>query len=249
MLQVLCALLGAAGLVVLTGSLPALADDPSPSLTYVAMGASDALGVGASDPSQDGWVPRFASLLGPDTRLVNLGVYASTLHDALSDQLPAAVEAQPDVVTVWLAVNDLNDGVSLARYQADLDELLEALQQGTQARVLVGNVPDLSTVAAYHGLDPRLLRLEIARWNATILATAERHGATVVDLSGYWQELGKHPEYVSADGFHPSGEGYERIAELFYETAQTVLRAYPRYASNPVMSAPTTRVWISYVPS
>src|SRR5712691_3893159 len=111
-------------------------------LTYVAIGASDAVGVGARDPVTEGWVPRLGARLGADARVVNLGVSGSTLSQALDEQLGPAIDAQPDVVTVWLAVNDLNARVSLERYAADLDMLLGRLE-ATHARVLVGNVPDL----------------------------------------------------------------------------------------------------------
>lgn len=192
-------------------------------LTYVAIGASDAVGVGASDPAREGWVPRLGERLGPDTRVVNLGVSGTILHWALQQQLPQALAADPDVVTVWLAVNDLNALISLASYQADLDALLGALRQGTHATILVGNVPDLARVTSYQalGIPPALLRWEVARWNRAITTVAARHGATVVDLTGTWSELGQHPEYLSADGFHPSASGYERLAETFYAALVT----------------------------
>src|SRR3977135_199274 len=65
-----------------------------------------------------GWVPRLGARLGPEARVVNLGVSGSTLAQALDEQLGPALDAQPDIVTVWLAVNDLNARVSLDRYAA-----------------------------------------------------------------------------------------------------------------------------------
>jgi len=183
-------------------------------LTYVAIGASDAVGVGAKDPVSEGWVPRLGARLGADARVVNLGVSGSTLAQALDEQLGPAVDAQPDIVTVWLAVNDLNARVSLDRYAADLDTLLVRLE-ATHARVLVGNVPDLGSLAAYRGIDPGPLKAEVDRWNRVIADTTARHGDTLVDLYSTWQEVAQHPEYLSADGFHPSSEGYQALADVF----------------------------------
>jgi lysophospholipase L1-like esterase len=185
-------------------------------LTYVAVGASDAVGVGARDPERDGWVPRFGARLGRDVRVVNLGVSGSTLAQALDEQLGPAVDAHADVITVWLAVNDLNGGVALDRYAQDLNRLLDGLQ-ATHARVLVGNVPDLARQTAAAGRDPGAISGNIDRWNEVIAETVARHGAVLVDLHGSWQEVAEHPEYLSQDGFHPSSEGYARLADVFGE--------------------------------
>src|SRR5579859_6908747 len=183
-------------------------------ITYVAIGASDAVGIGASNPETDGWVPRFATRLGSNVQVVNLGVSGSTLSQALHEQLGPAVDAQPDVVTVWLAVNDLNARVPLPQYAANLDTLLGQLQM-THARVLVGNIPDLSRLSVYQSVDPTALRSTVDQWNQVIADTAARHGAILVDLYAHWQDLAQHPEYVSADGFHPSAEGYQQLADVF----------------------------------
>jgi acyl-CoA thioesterase I len=210
-------LAGGLGLAValLTMACSARAQAPRP-VTYVAIGASDAVGVGARDPETEGWVPRFGARLGANVRVINLGVSGSTLGQALDEQVGPALDAQPDVVTVWLAVNDLNARVPLDQYAAQLDTLLTQLD-GTHARVLVGNVPDLGRLAAYRGIDPAPLQAEVDRWNQVIAETTTRHGATLVDLYARWQEVAQHPEYLSADGFHPSSEGYQALAEVFGE--------------------------------
>ena len=115
-------------------------------LVYVALGASDSVGVGAANPPEEGWVPRFQQRLPAETRLVNLGVNGSTLAQALEQSLPVALDAQPDVVTVWLAVNDFNARVSLDQYERDLDRLLGALAEAQPRRILVANLPDLTRV-------------------------------------------------------------------------------------------------------
>jgi lysophospholipase L1-like esterase len=198
---------------------------PSFAKTYVAIGASDAVGVGATDPSREGWVPRFADLLGDDIEVVNMGQSGALLEDALRFQLPRAIERDPDVITIWLGVNDFNALVPLSTYSAQLDAALSALRSKTHARILVGNLPDLSRVAIYAsvldllGISPTPVRNQVVRWNNEIARLADKHGATLVDVYAGWSELAEHPEYVSADGFHPSSAGYARIAELFHAAA------------------------------
>jgi len=156
------------------------------------------------------------AMLGSDARVVNLGVNGSTLAQAVKEQLGPALDAHPDLVTVWLAVNDLNGRVPLPQYEATLEYLLSQVSQDGRC-VLVGNVPDLTQAPAYSRTDPMALRAAIQQWNAVIAAVAGRHGASVVDLDARWREMTERPELISADGFHPSAEGYARLATIFYE--------------------------------
>jgi len=174
--------------------------------TYVALGASDAYGIGTNDPQTDNWPTVLALQLGADTHLVNLGVPGTTLSQALTAQLPVAV---------WLAVNDLLAGVPLATYTQELDSAVATLRDHTGARVFVGNVPDLALLPRLSGVSPTELGAEIARWNEAIAGVCTAHGAHVVDLFTDWSELAAHPEYVSADGFHPSTVGAQRLAAIF----------------------------------
>ena len=120
-------------------------------LVYVALGASDSVGVGAANPVRDGWVPQLQRRLPPGTQLVNLGISGFKLSEALTQELPVALDTQPDLVTVWLAVNDFNARVNLTQYERDLDRLLTALVERRPQRILMGNVPALERVPVYNG--------------------------------------------------------------------------------------------------
>ena len=74
---------------------------------YVAIGASDTFGFGASDPYNQNWATDLAAKLGPSYHLINLGIPAIDVHDALTNELPVALDVHPTLVTIWLAVNDL----------------------------------------------------------------------------------------------------------------------------------------------
>lgn len=188
-----------------------------PPLRYVAIGASDTVGAGVANPLEEGWVSVLHDALPDGTSLLNLGVNGMRLDEALEQSVPVARDAQPDIVTVWLAANDLNGGVSLADYQRDLDLLLDGIT-GSDARwVLVGNLPDLVTLEVFgrRGGSPDAVRTELARWNEAIATEVAAHGATLVDLFAVSADYADHPEYVSADGGHPSAEGYAALAQIF----------------------------------
>ncbi len=191
-------------------------------LVYVAIGASDSYGIGADDPSTQSWPADLAASLPSGTHVVNLGVPGILLGRAVQVDLPVALDAHPDLITVWLAVDDLAAGVPLDTYRQQLNGLLGALQQGTGARILIANIPDLTLVPRFSG-QPGVAET-VADWNAAIAAAARAHGAALVDLFGQWRALAAHPEYVGADGFHPSTEGYRQIARLFRQAYQSARR-------------------------
>jgi acyl-CoA thioesterase I len=183
-------------------------------ITYVAIGASDTVGFGIPDQARKGWVALLTNELPQPARLVNLGWGGSTLREALARQLPRAVEAQPDLVTVWLAVNDVLGGVGLNEYRADLDHLLGELRTKTRAVVAVGNVPYPADFLDPWGV-PEIVRRTVAgSWNRAIAGAAHKHGAVLVDLYGRWR-VAEHPEYIGPDGLHPSEAGYASLAETF----------------------------------
>jgi lysophospholipase L1-like esterase len=192
---------------------------PKP-ITYVAIGASDTVGVGAATPETESWPAVLWRRLPLGSKLVNLGISGSLLRQAIDQQLPVAVDSSPDLITVWLSVNDYMARVPLEQYAADLDTLLRELKAKTEAVILVGNVPELGVLPIASRIDLRA----IDRWNEVIAEVTARHQATLVDLRGTWREVADHPEYISGDGFHPSTVGYRRLADVFYDVAARELK-------------------------
>lgn len=185
--------------------------------TYVALGASDAVGVGADDPSRQGWVPLVHTTLPPGTRLLNLGISGATIADILRAELPPALDAKPRWITLWPGVNDLRRGVALTAFSADLEQVLQQIDAARiepAPQIILLTIPDLRHLAAFSRNQAPDLDATVHQWNAAIVAAAKRHGAHVIDLYAHGPDLATHPEYISGDGFHPSSSGYRRIADL-----------------------------------
>ncbi|GAC1431261.1 MAG: SGNH/GDSL hydrolase family protein [Ktedonobacteraceae bacterium] len=189
-------------------------------ITYVALGASDAVGVGSSEPGAQGYVPLLAAHLQKGSHLLNLGVSGIRLHAALTQELPLALNTSPTLITIWLVANDFVGGVPYDRYMKDLDSLLRQLRGGTKARIVMANLPDLTLLPAFAG-QPASQKTktvaEIQHWNTTIAATAARYEVTLVDLFSHESQLTAHPEYISGDGFHPSPAGYVQLSNYFWD--------------------------------
>jgi acyl-CoA thioesterase-1 len=204
---------------------PTAAPTTPPSMVYVALGASDAVGVGATDPNTKAYVPLLIAHLPQHAFALNLGVNGYTVHQALVNELPQALTAHPTLVTVWLVGNDFRQCTPLADYTRDLDALLGQLQAQTHAQVFVANAPDFSLLPAIrnasstldpclHGVPATQIRALAQRWNARIAAVVATHHAVLVDL--FNSSLAAHPDYISGDGFHPSDAGYRVLAALFW---------------------------------
>jgi len=186
-------------------------------IKYVAIGASDTVGVGASDPAKGSWPAIVASRLPAGSPpYTNLGVSGSLALQAVTQQLPGAIAQRPNVVSVWLAVNDLNATIEPASFAESLSQIVDGLVQKSEATIFVGDVPDLRAVPVYAGVDKARLLAGIQAYNDAIAKIAARNPARVkvVDLFTGSAALVSSGT-VSPDGFHPSDEGYRLIAERF----------------------------------
>jgi len=189
----------------------------SSGIKYVAIGASDTVGVGANDPAKGSWPALVAARLPAGSPpYTNLGVAGSLTLQAVSQQLPGAIAQRPNVISVWLAVNDLNATIEPASFAESLRQIVDGLVQKTGATIFVVNVPDLRAVPVYSGVDKARLLAGIQAYNDAIAAIAARNAdrVKVVDLftgSAALVSTGT----VSQDGFHPSDEGYQLIADRF----------------------------------
>lgn len=203
---------------------------PAP-FTYVAVGASETVGIGADDPITESWPSVFyRDALARSATLVNVGVSGATVRAALELELEPALAEQPRLVTVWLNVNDLVRQVPVQQYERDLATLVGALRQGGAAEVLVATTPpvvDLPVVQAclpdgagcplpFRLPSAEIITERVAAYNAAISRVAEAQGAVVVDL-GMASEGRIDDDLVAADGFHPSTEGHRRVASAFAE--------------------------------
>lgn len=195
------------------------------SLTYLALGASDAFGIGAT-PLTNGYVYRIEVALDnerPDpTDLINSGV-PGALADDILDALDVAltVGIRPDLVTLWTGANDLTQGRSPADFEADLETMLTRLRRETGAMIFLADLPDLTALPRFVAEpDADVTRERVAAFNAVIERQAALQGIALVRLSA----LPVEPELTSdADGFHPSDAGHARIAEAFLQVIRPAL--------------------------
>lgn len=186
-------------------------------LIYVAIGASDVVGEGADNPDTEAWPIVIYERLPKGAVIHRLGVSGSTAEEAIAEQLPAAEALEPNLVTIWLAINDIRNKVPIEAYRKSLDEIARRMTD-TGAQVFVGNVPDLRGIPELsESYRPDQLTAFTAEWNATIAEVVLANGAHLVDLQeasdGMEQE--EMQVLISEDRFHPSSLGHVALAEIF----------------------------------
>ena len=213
-----------------------LNNQPSPMITnppiksgpivYVALGDSTGVGQGARN---GGYVDRMFKKMvtrRPGSRLINLCVSGATTEHVIRYQLDEGIAAKPDLVTVGIGINDIGHLMTLEEFAKNYETILTRLQNETQAVIIITNIPDISSAPRI----PSPMRAEyqgmIDQFNQKLQEIAGKFRVTVFDIYSITrQELPAHPEYFSADGFHPSDPGYEMWAEQMWPTLERVIGA------------------------
>ncbi|WP_349425690.1 GDSL-type esterase/lipase family protein [Microbacterium sp. LWS13-1.2] len=179
----------------------------------------------------DGYVALIARAVGDDATVVNKGIGGDRAVD-LAARWDDVLAAQPDVLTVYIGVNDMwrrfdnDDPTSAEDFEATVAELLEAAREaGVDRFVLVEPffVPVSEGQAAWlEDLDPK---------RAAIRRLAERFDATLVPLhDSVGAAAAEHgAAEIVPDGVHPTAQGAALIADAWLAA----------YAAMPVSAAPT----------
>ena len=194
-------------------------------IVYVALGDSTGAGVGARDGG--GYVARLFKRLEekrPESKLSNLCVSGATTADLVQGQLDRGVALNPDLVTIGIGINDIGHGLTLDQFSRNFDEILSTLKDKTHATIVVTNLPDISSAPRIPNSMRSQYQKQIDEFCKRLEEIANKHGVTIFDIYSITkEELPSHPEYFSADGFHPSDEGYELWATQMWPTlAQAV---------------------------
>lgn len=185
---------------------------------YVALGDSFTAGTGCV-PGQ-AWPDLLAESLtaaSPALEHRNLAVHGATSAE-LADQLPEALELEPDLVTIVFGANDALSRTrpDVAAYARRLAHILRSLRQAnSQVRIVTATSPENWD---FLGLGPRTsarVARAIAEINRATRAIAMTCRVACLDVAGH-PGLSE-PENFSADGLHPSPLGHRRAAQGFAE--------------------------------
>ncbi|KNX38163.1 SGNH/GDSL hydrolase family protein [Luteipulveratus halotolerans] len=183
---------------------------------YVAIG--DSFTEGMSDPSPTtpdvyvGWADRLAAQLGARNALqdkpfgyANLAIRGRLVADVVGPQTDAALDLQPDLVSIVGGANDC------LRPKVDLDDVAAQLEAAV-VRLRAAGADVLLSTTADPGWAPVLkhVRPRLSVHTNNLWAIAQRHGCYVIDM---WTLRSLRDTRMWAqDRIHLSTLGHERVA-------------------------------------
>ena len=191
--------------------------------TYVAMGDSFTAGF---EPGKPRWPDELADALGPGVRYENVAVVGATSEQVEREQLPRAVELQPDLVTLVCGANDVLDSTrpDPDAYGVRLSRMFARLRHSApHVEILTATYPDISRFLDLRPRSRARVEKGMRKINAACRAAARRHG--VVLLEGFDHPVARLRAAFAEDGFHPSAEGHRRAAAAFLSSLTSRIRA------------------------
>ncbi len=217
-------------------------DDVQVPSRFVAVGDSFTEGlhdVVGPDGRHLGWADRVADRLAAHhgrLAYANLAVRGRLLGEVVAEQLPAARDLAPDLVSFHAGANDV------LRPRLALGALLEAYTEAVRALRADGATVVLFTVIGRSGGRGRLadgLARRFAAFNHHVRVTADRLGAVVVD-AGAVPAL-QDPRLWHEDRLHLNADGHQRVATAVLEslgvTDEQVLAGPPGWWRQPMPEA------------
>lgn len=127
------------------------------------------------------------------------------------------LNAPYDFVTLLIGANNQYRGMSVYAYKSDLKRLLKTavgLAADLSKRVVVMSIPDWGQTPFANNLDRRSISEQIGIFNSTNRSLVNDYGCSYLDITTNAPESAGNPEYLSADGLHPSEKAYQRWARL-----------------------------------
>jgi lysophospholipase L1-like esterase len=189
-------------------------DQQHPWSRYVAIGDSFTEGIGDPDPlspgGHRGWADRVAEVLAAQTdgfTYANLAIRGRLLQQIADQQVDAALELKPDLISVSAGGNDLiRPGTDADDLSERCERMIERLR-ADNATIILFNGPDI-------GMTPVLNRMrgKVAIYNENLRAIAQRHDAIVADMWAL-REL-SDPRMWAPDRLHFSPIGHTTIAAM-----------------------------------
>ena len=116
-----------------------------------------------------------------------------------------------DWVSLLIGVNNQYQGKSIEEFRVEFEQLLSqaVLFAGSKKnRVFVVSIPDWGKMPFAKDRNRERIALEIDNFNQVIYVICARDKIQFIDITHLSRIVGSKPEFIAADGLHPSGTQY-----------------------------------------
>ena len=183
---------------------------------FVAVG--DSFTEGLEDPGTDGrhrgWADQLAEQLGainPDFHYANLAIRGRRVPAIVSEQVPAAIALEPDLLSIAAGVNDAMRTSWDLPATAELmeDAVRDAKAHGTDVLLVSFGNPSRRSASL------RTITRRLAEYREILLAIAHDQQCYMLD---FWPETAfDDPRFWAEDRLHLNASGHERAAAAALE--------------------------------
>ena len=190
----------------------------SKSLVYVALGDSLTAGTGIDDYHQS-YPYLIAEKLSDKNNItfVNRSVPGFMTCDIKDNLLPLVLSDKPDIITLFVGINDIRDSISKKDFKKNYEYILKTLTQKTFAKIYVINIPFIGSNKLILPPYNYYFDYKTSEFNEIIKNLAIENNVQYIDLySPTKEEFKKSDSYYSVDLFHPSAKGYAFWANVIY---------------------------------
>lgn len=195
-------------------------------ITYLALG--DSYTIGTAVTAAERWPTLLANALSePD----NDGKNYTTEQDIVAingwttrnliDGINARADLREtyDMVSLLIGVNNQYQGLSLAQYRTEFEQLINraiTFAGDDRTKVFVVSIPDYA-FTGFGGGNPDISE-GVRQFNEACRAITERYNIPFLNITPISQEGGTDPALVASDNLHPSGKQYQRWVDEVIET-------------------------------
>ena len=142
-----------------------------------------------------------------------------------TDELNNAIEhtatlGEYDFVSLLIGVNNQYRSRSVNEFTIEFEHLLQRAIQftGNQPRqVFVISIPDWGITPFAEGRNRKKIAEEINAFNAVCASAATKFNTPFIDITTSYRKDGIDPEFIAADGLHPSGSEYSKWADKLFK--------------------------------
>jgi len=192
-----------------------------PKLTYLALGDSLTYGEGVDqiDQTYPFLLSKFLSKKS-EVELINLGIPGARTDEVIKLELPKLNDLKPNLITLLIGINDAQSTGTETTFKKNFQTVLDQITADPRKKVIVINIPALTSNKNMLPPYKYLVDLRISRFNSIIVNLVkekQKDNNNLFLINLYEQTKQKfidNPSLYSADYFHPSAKGYKLWSEI-----------------------------------